>query len=123
MAKPVHAAVTGAAGQIGYHLLTEIAIEARGASSAVSAANAVVDCVRSLASRTPPNDWHSAAVVSHGEYGIPEGLVFSFPLRGGGENWHVVAGLDLNPFAREKLHLTTQELLLERTAACELLET
>jgi malate dehydrogenase len=98
-------------------------IEARGASSAVSAANAVVDCVRSLTSRTPPNDWHSAAVISHGEYGIPEGLVFSFPLRGDGENWHVVAGLDLSPFAREKLHLTTQELLQERSAARELPET
>src|SRR5579863_5946561 len=65
-------------------------IEARGASSAASAANAVVDSVRSIITPTAKKDCASLAVVSHGEYGAPEGLIFGFPVRSDGTTWHVV---------------------------------
>src|SRR5712664_2629806 len=65
-------------------------IEARRASSAASAANAVLDSVNSIWNPTPWGDWHSLAVVSHGEYGTPEGLQFGFPLRTDGRGWEVV---------------------------------
>ncbi len=89
-------------------------IEARGASSAASAANAVVDSVVSVRAATPPGDWHSLAVVSHGEYGVPEGLQFGFPVRSDGEGWEVVQGLEHDDDARRRLKVTTDELLQER---------
>jgi malate dehydrogenase len=96
-------------------------IEARGSSSAGSAANAVIDSVRSIRSPTPEGEWASLAVVSHGEYGIPEGLVFGFPVRADGAAWTVVAGLDHSDFARQRVHVTTEELESERAAVGELL--
>src|SRR5205814_4949576 len=62
-------------------------IEARGASSAASSANSVIDSVVSIRTPTPWGDWHSLAVISHGEYNVPEGRQFGFPVRSGGERW------------------------------------
>ena len=89
-------------------------IEARGASSAASAANAVIDSVISIRTPTPWGDWHSLAVVSHGEYGIPDGLQFGFPVRSDGDRWEVVQGLEHDNDAKERLWTTTQELIQER---------
>ncbi|HUY64297.1 MAG TPA: malate dehydrogenase [Acidimicrobiales bacterium] len=96
-------------------------IEARGASSAASAANAVVDSVRSIVESTPSGDCASLAVVSHGEYGAPEGLVFGYPVVSDGQAWHVVEGLSHSPFAQERIARTTEELESERAAVASLL--
>lgn len=97
-------------------------IDARGASSAASAANAAVDSVVSVRTVTPAGDWTSLAVVSRGEYGVPEGLQFGFPLRGDGSGgWSVVEGLAHSEFAAERIRLTTEELLEERHDVSELL--
>jgi malate dehydrogenase len=89
-------------------------IEARGASSAASAANAAIDSVVSIRTPTRDGDWTSAAVVSHGEYGVPEGLQFGFPLRSDGSVCTVVEGLEHDEFASERIAATTAELLEER---------
>jgi malate dehydrogenase len=96
-------------------------IEARGASSAASAANAVVDSVRSIVNPTPGDECVSLAVVSHGEYGTPEGLVFGFPIRSDGTTWQVVEGLEHSDFARDRIQVTTEELESERNAVRALL--
>ena len=96
-------------------------IQARGASSAASAANAIVDTVHSLLLPTPNDDWHSLCLVSNGEYGVPKGLVCSFPVRvqnGGGEP-QVVENLPLNAFSREKIDLSVNELKEEKAAVLE----
>jgi malate dehydrogenase len=89
-------------------------IKARGASSAGSAANAALDSVRSIVNPTPDGDWTSLAVASHGEYGIPEGLQFGFPVRSDGRGWEVVEGISLDEKARQKIKVTTEELEGER---------
>jgi malate dehydrogenase len=90
-------------------------IEARGLSSAASAANAVVDTVRSLTTPTRSGDWFSVAVASRGEYGTPEGLQFGFPVAADGSGgWRVVEGLTHDEFAAERIRLTTEELEAER---------
>jgi len=96
-------------------------IEARGASSAASAANAVIDSVRSIVTPTPDGDFVSLAVVSHGEYGAPEGLVFGFPVRSDGASVRVVDGLEHSDFARDRIRITTEELESERAAVQGLL--
>jgi malate dehydrogenase len=96
-------------------------IDARGASSAASAANAVIDSVRSIVTPTAPDDCASLAVVSHGEYGTPEGLVFGFPVHSDGSQWRVVTGLDHSAFADERIKITTDELESERKAVSDLL--
>jgi malate dehydrogenase len=96
-------------------------IEARGASSAASAANAVIDSVRSIVTPTAENECVSLAVVSHGEYGTPEGLIFGFPVRSDGAAWHVVEGLEHSDFARDRIRVTTEELESERAAVRHLL--
>src|ERR1700681_229630 len=96
-------------------------IAARGASSAASAANAVVDSVRSIVTPTDPDDCVSLAVVSHGEYGAPEGLVFGFPIHSDGAACHVVEGFSHSEFAQDRIRVTTQELESERTAVRDLL--
>src|SRR5579864_3808609 len=95
-------------------------IEARGASSAASAANAVVDSVRSVITPTPWGDWHSLAVMSHGEYNVPEFLQFGFPVRSDGESWEVVQGLEHDDDGRDRIKKTTEELLQERDLVKEL---
>ena len=96
-------------------------IEARGSSSAASAANAVVDTVRSLTTPTPEGDWNSVAVVSDGSYGIDEGLVVSFPIRSDGRKWEIVQGVPVNEFRQGKIDATVQELREEREAVADLL--
>jgi malate dehydrogenase len=89
-------------------------IEARGASSAASAAHAAIDSVRSVWQPTPGDDWHSLAVTSNGEYGAPVGLQFGFPVRSDGSSWSVVEGLEHDAFAQERIRITTEELVAER---------
>lgn len=98
-------------------------IEARGLSSAASAANAAIDHVKSMRAETPEGDWISAGVLSDGgNYGIPEGIVNSFPIRCDGKGgWEIVQGLEINDFARGKIDASVQELLEERTVIQDLL--
>ena len=96
-------------------------IEARGLSSAASAANAAIDSVRSVHFGTGPGDWTSLAVSSRGEYGIPAGLQFGFPVTTTGTGWQVVEGVDHDDFAKEKIRLTTEELVQERELVKDLL--
>lgn len=98
-------------------------IEARGASSAASAANAAIDTVISLVNPTPEGDWHSVAVVSEGQYNTPEGLVIGFPVRTAADgSCSVVEGIEHNEFAEEKFRASVQELEEERDAVAELLK-
>lgn len=97
-------------------------IKARGASSALSAANGVIDHVKSWLQPTPANDWVSAALVSKGEYGVPAGLVFGYPVCSDGKsNYTVVEGLKLDAFGQQKFQTTLNELLEEREAVKDLL--
>jgi malate dehydrogenase len=96
-------------------------IEARGASSAASAANAAIDHMRTWALGTPNDDWVSMGVVSDGSYGIEPGLIYSFPCRCKNGNWEVVQGLAISDFSREKMDATAQELTEERDAVAHLL--
>ncbi|MDE3086178.1 MAG: malate dehydrogenase [Acidobacteriota bacterium] len=96
-------------------------IEARGASSAASAANAVVDSVRSILEPTPDGDTVSLAVVSEGQYGVPEGLVFGYPVRSAGGRLEVVEGVPHSDFAQDRIRVTTEELESERAAVAGLL--
>ena len=97
-------------------------IKARGASSAASAANAAIDSVRALHVPTAPGDWFSAAVVSDGSYGIPAGLIYSFPLVSKGHAaWSIVPGVPIDDDARERLDASAAELVSERDAVKELL--
>jgi len=90
-------------------------LEARGLSSAASAASAAIDTVASLVGTTAPNDCASIAVTSSGEYGIPEGLTFGFPIVSGGDgSWKVKEGFELDDFATQRIKITTDELILER---------
>jgi malate dehydrogenase len=95
-------------------------IEARGSSSAASAASATIDAARDWLKGTPGNDWVSMAVVSDGSYGVPEGLVYSFPVTTSGGDWTIVEGLEVNDFSRQKMDATAQELVEERDAVKEL---
>lgn len=95
-------------------------IEKRGASSAASAAHAAIDSVNGIWRPTPDGDWHSLAVASTGEYGVPEGLQFGYPVRSDGSNWSVVEGIEHGEFAQERIRITTEELLEERREVTEL---
>ena len=96
-------------------------IKARGASSAASAANAAIDHMRSWALGTPAGDWVSMGVYSDGSYGIPEGLIYSFPCTCNGGDWTIVQGVDVNDFSRSKMDATAAELSEERDAVAHLL--
>jgi malate dehydrogenase len=97
-------------------------IKARGSSSAMSAASGAIDHVQSLLSPTPAGDWTSAAVISKGEYGVPPGLVFSYPCRSGGKGeFTVVEGLKLDSFGQDRFQKTSKELQEEREAVKGLL--
>jgi malate dehydrogenase len=97
-------------------------IKARGGSSAASAANAAIDSVRSLHVPTPSGDSFSAAVVSDGSYGIPAGLIYSFPLVSSGKAaWSIVKGLPIDEDARKRLDASAAELVSEREAVKDLL--
>jgi malate dehydrogenase len=99
-------------------------IDARGKSSAASAANAIVNHLQTMSGRTPGSQWASAAIFSNGNpYGVPDGLVFSFPLHVTGPGtYEMVTDLDLSPYAKERLRITIEELQEERDAVLELLK-
>jgi len=96
-------------------------IKARGLSSAASAANAVVDTVRSLTIPTKAGDWFSVAICSDGSYGIQKGLMYSYPIRSDGQKWEIVPGLQLTDFSRSKIVATENELKEEQALVSELL--
>jgi malate dehydrogenase len=96
-------------------------IEARGASSAASAASAAVDHMSTLWHGTAAGETSSMAVVSKGEYGVPAGLIFSFPVTASAGNWKVVEGIELSDFAKTKIAATTAELVSERETVKDLL--
>ena len=96
-------------------------IQARGASSAASAANAAIDSVRSLITSTEVGNWNSICVASDGSYGTKEGLITSFPIRSDGEKWEIVQDLPINDFARQKIDASVNELAEERELVSDLL--
>ena len=97
-------------------------IDARGASSAASAANAVIDTVKAVDNVTRPDDWFSAAIASDGSYDVPEGLIFGYPLKSNGQGKiEIVQNIELNDFAKSKIKITTEELLSEKAAVEDLL--
>jgi len=96
-------------------------IAQRGASSAQSAARAIVCHMRDWFLGTKPGEFVSMAVLSDGSYGIPKGLVFSFPVTCSNGDYAIVQGLDINELQREKLNITTHELEEERTTVLQLL--
>jgi malate dehydrogenase len=91
-------------------------IDARGASSAASAASATCDAARDWLNGSPEGDWVSMAVVSDGSYGVPEGLVSSFPVTTSGGDWSIVQGLEIDDFSRARIDASTAELADERDA-------
>ena len=97
-------------------------IDARGASSATSAANAAIDTVKATLSETAEDDWFSAAVMSDGSYNVPEGIIFGFPLRANSSGEiSIVQNLPISEYAQDKINLTTQELLDEKKDISDLL--
>ena len=95
-------------------------IEARGASSAASAANAAIDHMRDWVTGTPDGDWVSMSVPSDGSYGVPEGLISSFPCTTSRGEWSVVQGLEIDDYSRTKIDASAAELAEERDAVREL---
>lgn len=96
-------------------------IAARGLSSAKSAANGVVDTVRSIIEPTAPGDWHSVAIYSDGSYGVEKGLITSFPVRSDGQKLEIVQGLPISAFSQSKIDLTVNELKEERALVSDLI--
>ncbi len=96
-------------------------IKARGASSAASAANAIVDSVVSILNPTPAGDWHSLCVCADGSYGVERGLISSFPIRSSGQRLEIVQDVPINEFSRAKIDATVNELKEEKSMVAELL--
>jgi malate dehydrogenase len=96
-------------------------IEARGSSSAASAANAAIDHMRDWALGTAKGDTVSMAVYSDGSYGVEKGLIYSFPVTCSGGDWKIVQGREIDEFGREKMRATERELREERDAVAHLL--
>ncbi|MDL5054775.1 malate dehydrogenase [Oscillatoria laete-virens NRMC-F 0139] len=97
-------------------------IKARGASSAASAANAIIDSVRSIHFPTEPGDFHSVCLASDGSYGIDEGLICSFPVTSDGKKLNIVQGLPVDEFSRSKIDATVNELKEERSLVADLIK-
>jgi malate dehydrogenase len=95
-------------------------IEARGASSAASAANAAIDHVYDWVNGTPEGDWTSAAIPSDGSYGVAEGIISSFPVTAKDGAWQIVQGLEINEFSRTRIDASVAELVEERDAVKKL---
>ena len=95
-------------------------IEARGASSAASAANAAIDHVHDWVLGTADGSWVSMAIPSDGSYGVPEGIISSFPVTTSGGDWRIVDGLDIDEFSRGRIDKSTAELADERSAVTDL---
>ena len=97
-------------------------IDARGASSAASAANAAIDTIKAIESPTIEGDSFSAAISSDGSYGVPEGLIFGFPLKTNNDGKiEIIQGIDINSFSQEKINSTTAELISEKDSVKDLL--
>jgi malate dehydrogenase len=96
-------------------------IKARGASSAASAANAIVDSVASIVNPTPAGDWHSVCICSDGSYGVEKGLISSFPVRSNGQKLEIVQGLNIDSFSQSKIDATVGELKEEKSLVTDLL--
>ncbi len=95
-------------------------IKARGASSAASAANAAISHMRDWVGGTPQDDWVSMSLVSDGSYGVPEGLISSFPVRTRAGEWEIVQGLEIDPFSRQMIDASAAELEAERQTVRDL---
>ena len=95
-------------------------IDARGASSAASAANAAIAHIHDWVMGTPEGDWTSMAVPSDGSYGIPEGLTYSFPVTCSNDEYQIVQGLEIDDFSRERMEITQKELEEERDAVARI---
>jgi malate dehydrogenase len=95
-------------------------IEARGSSSAASAASATIDAARDWLTGSAEGDWVSMAVVSDGSYDVPEGIVYSFPVNTKNGDWEIVQGLEIDEFSRGRMDATAAELEDERKAVSEL---
>jgi malate dehydrogenase len=96
-------------------------IEARGASSAASAASSVIDHMRDWVLGTPEGDWVSMSVPSDGSYGIAEGLVYSYPVTCKNGEYEIVKGLEVSDFSKSRMKVTEKELLEEREVVADLL--
>ena len=124
--KPAFDAIGGDRGWLEHEFIPTVQqrgaaiIEARGLSSAASAANAAIDHVRDWALGTPAGDWVSMAVPSDGSYGVPEGLVSGFPCTTAGGDYQIVPGLDLDDFSRRRIDASVAELADERDTVAEL---
>jgi malate dehydrogenase len=97
-------------------------IKARGASSAASAASAIVNHVHDWVAGTPEDDWVSMAVPSDGSYGVRDGVVFSYPVRCKGGQYEIVQGLDIDAFSKERIDATEAELFEERAGVAHLID-
>jgi len=95
-------------------------IDARGSSSAASAANAAIDHVRDWVLGTPEGDWVSMGIPSDGSYGVPEGIIAGFPVTCSGGEYSIVEGLEIDEFSREKIDANANELMEERNAVADL---
>ena len=95
-------------------------IEARGASSAASAANAALDHIYDWVNGTPEGDWTSMGIPSDGSYGVPEGLISSFPVVCSNGRYEIVQGLEIDEFSRQRIDASVAELAEERDAVREL---
>ena len=95
-------------------------IDARGSSSAASAASGVIDHMRDWVNGTAEGDWVSMAVVSDGSYGVEKGLIFSYPVTCKDGDWEIVQGLEISDFIQEKINATEQELISERDTVADM---
>ncbi|HEY8721359.1 malate dehydrogenase [Pengzhenrongella sp.] len=95
-------------------------IEVRGGSSVASGANGAIDHVYDWVNGTPDGDWTSAAIPSDGSYGVPEGLISSFPVTSKGDSWQIVQGLEIDEFSRGRIDASVAELIAERESVTEL---
>jgi len=95
-------------------------IDARGLSSAASAANAAIDHIHDWHLGTADGNWASMAVPSDGSYGVPEGIIYGFPCACSGGKWSIVQGLEIDPFSRAKMDATATELQEEAAAVAHL---
>ena len=124
--KPAFAAVGGDQGWLEGEFIPTVQqrgaaiIKARGLSSAASAANAAVDHIRAWSLGTPKGDWVSMGIVSDGSYGVPEGIISSFPVTCKDGNYKIVQGLEIDGFSRARIDASTSELVDERHAVQEL---
>jgi malate dehydrogenase len=95
-------------------------IEARGSSSAASAASATIDAARDWLAGSPEGDWVSMAVRSDGSYGVQEGLISSFPVTTSDGDWSIVQGLEIDDFSRGRIDASVAELAEEKDAVTQL---